>query len=231
MRQKMKSTKTGKLFTVVIFSGLLIFLSAFNTFAQQGKVKFDYEYKSNAEGKLKAEQERGRKARMYWNAPIKRWTVEVDYGGTNSVEEMENDSQTDSDDTNETNSTVETRTVVYHYEYKSNAQGKLKTELKRGKTARIFYDKTVSRWAVEVEESVSSVKSNQAKSTEKNPKNKVNNLAEVGSGKLPNGATVSYFPDKTMAEEVHKAAIKQGDWTKIWYDETRRAWAVAIKIR
>lgn len=213
----------------LFLAGALTVFFALTTAAQVGIVKFDYEYKSNAQGKLKAELNRGNKARMFWNAAIKRWTVEVDYGN-GDADETESNADTDDE---ETNSTSETRTIIYQYEYKSNAEGKLRAERNRGKTARMFYDSSVRRWTVEVEEpvDVTGTDSDDTTTTVLTTKSKVNTDAEVGSSNLPNGATVSYFPDKEMAEGIYRAALKQGDWTKMWYDEKRRAWAVAIKVR
>ena len=222
------SFKSGLKAIAVIFAASLF--TALAAVAQQGIVTFDYEYKSNAQGKMKAEQNRGRKARMYWNGSIKRWTVEVDYG--NSTDNDLNIAENSSDDDLSSNSQSLTRTIVYHYDYKSNAQGKVRVERSRGKNARMFYDTARRKWAVEVGETAGVGRDEYDSSTTISPtKRKINTSANVGSGSLPNGATVSYFPDKQMAEEIHKAAIKQGDWTKMWYDENRRAWAVAVKVR
>lgn len=208
---------------------IILVFSVTKIVAQQGIVTFDYEYKSNAQGKMRAEQNRGRKARMFWNNSIKRWTVEVDYGSTNNDLNI-NDSSSDEEESSDSQSS--TRTIVYHYDYKSNAQGKVKVERARGKNARMFYDSSRRKWAVEVGENVGAGKDDDDSPTVIAPaKRKVNTSAKVGSGNLPNGATVSYFPDKQMAEEIYRAAVKQGDWSKMWYDENRRAWAVAIKIR
>lgn len=123
--------------------------STIRTETKRNIVKFDYEYKSNAEGKLKVERERGRNARMYFSRSSRRWIVEVDYGNLTTIDDssFENDS-----DNENTNYATKPQTIIYHYEYKSNAEGKLKVERNRGKSARMFYDKTVGRWAVEVEE-------------------------------------------------------------------------------
>ena len=224
MKIKKYITFIGLIFAAILFSATEIM-------AQKGIVKFDYEYKSNAQGKLNAERNRGNKAKMYYDSNSGRWIVEVDYDGANSGGNEDFD-DAGSDDGGG-NSSSSTGTIFYHYEYKSNAQGKLKVEQRRGKRARMYYNKSMRRWTVEIEDSRggSNIRNDDNTPTVTTTKRRVNTSANVGSGSLPNGATVSYFPDKQMAEEIHRAAVKQGDWTKMWYDENRRAWAVAIKVR
>lgn len=233
----------------------LAFFAAFSAVtaaAQDGSgiVTFDYEYKSNAEGKMKAERNRGRRARMFWNAPIRRWTVEVDYGADSpnkpldlGLDEIAGDDENENNNENAGDADSETnaRTLVYHYEYKSNAEGKVRVERNRGRSARMFYDRARRRWTVEVkmisgggrteETSADDAYDESAAPRVPQTKSRINASSDIGSGNLPNGATVSYFADREMAAAIHKSALDQGDWTKMWYDENRRAWAVAIKIR
>jgi len=47
---------------------------------------------------------------------------------------------------------------------------------------------------------------------------------------IPRGANISYFPDRSTADAIYRAALRQGDWAKMW-DAGSRGWAVAIKVR
>ena len=37
--------------------------------------------------------------------------------------------------------------------------------------------------------------------------------------------------EKKRGKRVYNASLRQGDWAKMWYDEKRREWAVAVKPR
>jgi hypothetical protein len=187
--------------------------------AETGITTYYYAYKSNAVGKVNAEKKRGKYARMYYDDTRRKWAVDVSNGLTSS------NSQGSERATNETTaSNPQTGSYIYYYEYKSNAEGKLKAERNRGKRARMFYDSGRRRWAVEVANDVPG--GTNAGRTESQ-----GTTEPGGPGRLPNGATVLYFPNKSMAEGIYKASLRQGDWAKMWYDEKRREWAVAVKPR
>lgn len=184
-----------------------------------GITTFYYAHKSNAVGKLNAEQKRGKYARMYYNEARREWAVDVSNGLSNTtrptVAPMPNET---------TVSTPQTGTYIYHYDYKSNAEGKLRAEKSRGKNARMFYDSGRRKWAVEVGNDLpvgNSTVGNRSVTT----------TTSADGGNLPNGASIIYFPTKASAEGIYKASLRQGDWAKMWYDAKRKEWAVAVKPR
>ena len=193
--------------------------------AQTGVTTFYYGYKSNASGKVNAEKKRGKYARMYYDEVRKQWAVDVSNGLTsntaNSDSTMKN--KTNSSSTIADNQKV-TGITTFYYGYKSNAEGKLEAEQKRGKTARMYYDNSRRKWAVDVSNGLSTGATTKEAKT-------ATTTASAGGENLPKGANVIYFPTKESAEGIYKASLRQGDWTKMWYDSKRREWAVAVKPR
>lgn len=118
---------------------------------------------------------------------------------------------------------AETGITTFYYGYKSNAIGKVNVEKKRGKYARMYYDDSRRKWAVDVSNGLSSG----AGMTE----SKTATTTSTDSSNIPKDASIIYFPTKASAEGIYKASIKQGDWAKMWYDSKRREWAVAVKPR
>jgi len=213
--------------TVTLFAGLTISAQAQSDVARRqaetGITTFYYAYKSNAVGKMNAEKKRGKYARMYYDDARRKWAVDVSNNLTSS------NSPGRATTTNETTASnqqtnPQTGSYIYYYEYKSNAEGKLKAERNRGKRARMFYDSGRRRWAVEVANDLPAA-------TNRGRAESETTTEPGGPGRLPNGATVLYFPNKSNAEGIYKASLRQGDWAKMWYDEKRREWAVAVKPR
>jgi len=209
--------------TVTLFAGVTVSARAQSGVAQRqaetGITTHYYAYKSNAVGKMNAEKRRGKYARMYYDDARRKWAVDVSNGLASP------NSQGSTPTTNETTaSTPQTGSHIYYYNLKSNAERNLRTELNRGKRARMFYDSGRGKWAVEVADD--SPASSNAGRTESQT-----TTEPGGPGRLPNGATVLYFPNKSNAEGIYKASLRQGDWAKMWYDEKRREWAVAVKPR
>ena len=187
--------------------------------AQTGITTFHYSHKSNAVGKLNAEKKRGKFARMYYDNARRQWAVDVSNGLTSAA------NPTTVQTPNETTvAKPQTGTYIYYYDYKSNAEGKLKAEKNRGKSARMFYDGGRRKWAVEVGNGLTTG----SNTTRTRP---VSTTTSADGGKLPNGASVIYFPTKASAEGIYNASLRQGDWAKMWYDTKRREWAVAVKPR
>jgi hypothetical protein len=168
---------------------------------------------------VNAEKKRGKYARMYYDDARRQWAVDVSNGLTSGT------SPGSAPTTNETTaSNPQTGSNIYYYDYKSNAEGKLKAEKNRGKRARMFYDSGRCKWAVEVANGLPA-STNAGRTESQAP------TEPGGVGRLPNGATILYFPTKSMAEGIYNASLRQGDWAKMWYDEKRREWAVAVKPR
>jgi hypothetical protein len=191
--------------------------------AETGITTYYYAYKSNAVGKYNAEKKRGKYARMYYSDERRQWAVDVSNGLTSPTRPM----AAPPPPHETTASRPQTGSYIYYYEYKSNAEGKLKAERGRGKSARMFYDSGRRRWAVEVG---NDLRTGTSTGQTKTVTTTTTTPAE-GVGSLPNGATVLYFPSKDMAEGIYKASLRQGDWAKMWYDSKRREWAVAVKPR
>lgn len=213
----------GLVFT--LFAGFTMSAQAQSGVAQQqaqtGITTYYYAYKSNAVGKYNAEKKRGKYARMYYSEERRQWAVDVSNGLTSSTRPAAAPTPNDT-----TASRPQTGSYIYYYEYKSNAEGKLKAEKSRGKSARMFYDNGRRRWAVEVGNDLPT-----GNTTVRTKTVTTTATPAEGVGSLPNGATVLYFPDKGMAEGIYKASLRQGDWAKMWYDSKRREWAVAVKPR
>jgi hypothetical protein len=190
--------------------------------AQTGITTYYYGYKSNATGKVNAEKRRGKYARMYYDNVRKQWAVDVSNGltsgGNSSTTVNTTNSPTVADNQKRTGITT------FYYGYKSNAEGKLRAEQNRGKSARMFYDNGRRKWAVEVGNGLSTGTTTVRTKT-------VTTTTSADGGNLPNGANIIYFPTKGSAEGIYKASLRQGDWAKMWYDSKRREWAVAVKPR
>lgn len=187
--------------------------------AETGITTYYYAYKSNAVGKMNAEKKRGKYARMYYDDTRRQWAVDVGNGLTS------NNSPGSAPATSETTaSNPQTGSYIYYYDFKSNAEGKLKAEKNRGKKARMFYDSGRRKWAVEVANDLPAA-------TNRGRTDSETTTEPGGPGRLPNGATILYFPTKSNAEGIYKASLRQGDWAKMWYDAKRREWAVAVKPR
>lgn len=208
-----------------LFAGFAMSAQAQSSVAQRqaetGITTFYYSHKSNAVGKYNAEKKRGKYARMYYSDERRQWAVDVSNGLTSPTRPTAVPTPNDT-----TDARPQTGSYIYYYEYKSNAEGKLKAERGRGKSARMFYDNGRRRWAVEVGNDLpigTNAGRTKTVTTTTTP-------AE-GVGSLPNGATVLHFPTKDMAEGIYKASLRQGDWAKMWYDSKRRDWAVAVKPR
>ncbi len=208
---------------ITLFAGFTMSAQAQSSVARQqaqtGITTFYYGYKSNAVGKLNAEQKRGKSARMYYDNARKQWAVDVSNGLTKITR------TTTVQTPNETTILKpQTGTNTYYYDYKSNAEGKLRTEKNRGKSARMFYDNERRKWAVEVSNGLTTGTTTIKTKT-------VTTTTSADGGNLPNGANIIYFPTKTSAEGIYKSSLRQGDWAKMWYDSKRREWAVAVKPR
>jgi hypothetical protein len=211
----------GLVFT--LFAGFTMSAQAQSGVAQQqaqtGITTFYYSHKSNAVGKYNAEKKRGKYARMYYSEARRQWAVDVSNGLTSSTRPTNVPPPNDT-----TGSRPQTGSYIYYYDYKSNAEGKLKAEKSRGKSARMFYDNGRRRWAVEV--------GNDLPTGNTTVRNKtVTTTTSADGGNLPSGATVLHFPTRESAEGIYKASLRQGDWAKMWYDSKRRDWAVAVKPR
>ena len=190
--------------------------------AQTGITTYYYGYKSNAVGKVNAEKRRGKYARMYYSNERRQWAVDVSNGLTNGG----NSGTTVNTTNSPTVADKQTRTGIttFYYGYKSNAEGKLNAEQRRGKSARMYYDNSRRKWAVDVSNGLSNGTTTKGTKT-------VPTYTSADGGNLPNGANIIYFPTKASAEGIYKASLRQGDWAKMWYDSKRREWAVAVKPR
>ncbi len=190
--------------------------------AQTGITTYYYGYKSNAVGKVNAEKRRGKYARMYYSNARRQWAVDVSNGLTNGGDSGTTVKTT----TSPTVADNQKRTGIttYYYGYKSNAEGKLNAEQRRGKSARMYYDNSRRKWAVDVSNGLSSGTTTKGTKT-------VTTTTSADGGNLPNGASIIYFPTKASAEGIYKSSLRQGDWAKMWYDSKRREWAVAVKPR
>ncbi len=217
---------------LAFFAGFTIFAQAQSNVARKqaetGITTFYYKYKSNATGKVNAEKKRGKYARLYYDETRKQWAVEVSNGLTSGGNSGTTVNTTNSSPTNTSaiaDNQTRTGITTFYYEYKSNAEGKLNAEQKRGKTARMYYDNARRKWAVDVSNGLSTG------TTTTGTKTVTTTTTSADGGNLPNGASITYFPTKGSAEGIYKASLKQGDWAKMWYDSKRREWAVAVKPR
>ena len=196
--------------------------------AETGITTFYYGYKSNAVDKVNAEKKRGKYARMYYDNARKQWAVDMSNGltsGGNSGSTVNTTNSLTANSSTIADNQTRTGITTFYYGFKSNAEGKLNAEQKRGKSARMYYDNSRRKWAVDVSNGLST------DTTITGTKTVTTTTMSADGGNLPNGASIIYFPTKTSAEGVYKSSLKQGDWAKMWYDSKRREWAVAVKPR
>lgn len=118
------------------------------TAPRTGSYTYYYSFKSNAEGKLKAEQARGKRARMFYDGGRRRWAVEVgnDLPTGNTTVKTNPSSPTVSDGPG----TLPNGATVLYFPAKSNAEGIYKASLRQGDWARMWYDAKRREWAVAV---------------------------------------------------------------------------------
>lgn len=113
-----------------------------------------------------------------------------------------------------------TRPSIFYYAKNYQAVNKQRLEMRRGNAARVYFDTSRQRWAVEVRYAATVTTTTRR-----------NENWSADGGKLPNGASIIYSPTRELAESIYKASLRQGDWAKMWYDAKRRDWAVAVKPR
>lgn len=194
-----------------------------------GITTFYYAHKSNAVGKLNAEQRRGKYARMYYSDERRQWAVDVGNGLATGGGGSGTTATTTTRPPSVADEQRRTGITTFYYAHKSNAVGKLNAEQKRGKYARMYYSDERRQWAVDVSNGLSAGTSTPTRPTATSAPARPDLSADGGN--LPNGASVIYFPTRESAEGIYKASQRQGDWAKMWYDAKRRQWAVAVKPR
>lgn len=189
---------------------------------------FYYSRNYQATNKHREETRKGNTARTYYDNSRRKWAVEVRYG-TNT---------TDGDWSADGGKLPNGASIIY-FPTKSSAEGIYKSSLAQGDWAKMWYDQKRGSWAVAVKPggrgsggaSTRTTTTTRRTTTTTRSTTRPAKTATNGSGQLPNGATVVYFPTKEMADGIYKAHLRQGDWAKMWYDAGRGDWAVAIKPR
>ncbi len=116
---------------------------------QTGSYIYYYDHKSNAEGKLKAEKNRGKKARMFYDSGRRKWAVEV---ANDSPAATNRGGSTDSETTTEASGPgrLPKGATILYFPTKSNAEGIYKASLRQGDWAKMWYDAKRREWAVAV---------------------------------------------------------------------------------
>jgi len=115
---------------------------------QTGTNIYYYGYKSNAEGKLRAERNRGKNARMFYDNGRRKWAVEVGNGlstGTTTKGTKTVRTNTSADGGNLPNGA----NIIY-FPTKASAEGIYKASLRQGDWAKMWYDSKRREWAVAV---------------------------------------------------------------------------------
>ena len=115
---------------------------------QTGTNIYYYGYKSNAEGKLRAERNRGKNARMFYDNGRRKWAVEVGNGlstGTTTIRTKTVRTTTSADGGNLPNGA----NIIY-FPTKASAEGIYKASLRQGDWAKMWYDKKRGEWAVAI---------------------------------------------------------------------------------
>ena len=121
---------------------------------------------------------------------------------------------------------AETGITTFHYEYKSNAIGKVNAEKKRGKYARMYYDESRKRWAVDVSNGLTS--GGNGGTTVNTTNSPTTNSSTIADNQTRTGVTTFYYGYKSNAEGKLEAEQKRGKTARMYYDNSRRKWAVEV---
>lgn len=114
-----------------------------------------------------------------------------------------------------------------YFATKAAAQRSVNNANRRGYQARMFYNSSMRKWVVEI---------NYLGTTNNSSRNNTGNTSENTSGSAIGegcetalkSAEILYFPSQSMAQDIYKAHLRQGDCAKIW-NAGSKGWAVAVK--
>ncbi len=194
-----------------------------STYGARSTVTFYYARNSQATRKHQAELRKGNGARMYYDDLRRRWAVEVSVG----AEASRPDPNLSADGGNLPNGAK-----IIYFPTRQSAEGIYQASLRQGDWAKMWYDAKRGEWAVAVKEVPNGRGRRGATSgtTTRRSSSADDNWSADG-GRLPNGASVIYFPTKESAEGIYRSSLRQGDWARMWYDAKKKSWAVAVKPR
>lgn len=115
---------------------------------QTGSYIYYYDHKSNAEGKFKAEKNRGKKARMFYDSGRRKWAVEV----ANNLPAATNAGRGESGTTSASGGvgSLPNGATILYFPTQSVAEGIYKASLRQGDWAKMWYDSNRREWAVAV---------------------------------------------------------------------------------
>lgn len=119
----------------------------------------------------------------------------------------------------------QTNVVKSYFTTKAAAVRSVNSATRRGYQARMFYNGSMRRWVVEINYLGSNNSRNNSGNTSGN-----NTGSAIGEGceTALRSAETLYFPSRSMAEDIYKAHLRQGDCAKIW-NAGNKGWAVAVK--
>ncbi|HEY0082134.1 MAG TPA: hypothetical protein VGB61_05035 [Pyrinomonadaceae bacterium] len=117
-----------------------------------GITTFYYAHKSNATGKLNAEQRRGKYARMYYSDARRQWAVDVSNGLANGGSTSGGGGTSASTNPNWSadGGNLPNGASVIYFPTKASAEGIYKASLRQGDWAKMWYDARRKEWAVAV---------------------------------------------------------------------------------
>lgn len=117
----------------------------------------------------------------------------------------------------------QTSVAKSYFATKAAAQRSVNNANRRGYQARMFYNSSMRKWVVEI---------NYLGTTNNSSRNNTGNTSgsAIGEGceTALKSAEILYFPSQSMAQDIYKAHLRQGDCAKIW-NAGSKGWAVAVK--
>jgi len=115
---------------------------------QTGTYIYYYDFKSNAEGKFRAEKSRGKNARMFYDNGRRKWAVEV--GNDLPIGNSTVGSKTVTTTTSADGGNLPNGASIIYFPTRASAEGIYKASLRQGDWAKMWYDAKRREWAVAV---------------------------------------------------------------------------------
>lgn len=121
----------------------------------------------------------------------------------------------------------QTSVAKSYFATKAAAERSVRNANRRGYQARMFYNSSMRKWVVEI--NYLGTTNNNSRTNNGNTSGNTSGSA-IGEGceTALKSAEILYFPSQSMAHDIYKAHLRQGDCAKIW-NAGSKGWAVAVK--
>lgn len=242
---KLKSLLSGIMFTFIfglaaaaVSAGTLSSSSSNANFANQtGVTTYHYKTRSAANDSLTAARAEGYTARMYYNSARRQWAVEVNYkkaGNLNSGGRSATGAGCEA--------ALRSGATVLYFPSRQMAEEMYNAHLRQGDCAKVW-NAGSQGWALAIKAMLRSnggrrgqIATRPAATTPRRTTSTGTNSSGTNGGNAIGAgcenalksAEVLYFPSQSMANDIYKAHLRQGDCAKIW-NAGSRGWAVAVK--